>query len=131
MDNKQYHVDCLRRLCRVCGSLLYSSKKAVFYNSVSKKVELMKVYKIDLSADNDDIHSKNICNTCNRRTTHHLVEQSYNSSLVPFTWSEHSVEDCEICEHHKFLTRGGKQILFFPTNIVSCSGKIHINNNNK
>ena len=150
MDKKQYHADCLRRLCRVCGSLLYSSKKAVFYNSVSKKVELMKVYEIDVSADNDDIHPKNICNTSNRRTTHHLVEQSYNSSFVPFTWSEHSIEDCVVCDHHKSLTRGGKrknvrgnrgrpktevrwseEHFIFPTNIMSCFEKIHINNKNK
>ena len=91
----EYHIDCLKKLCRVCGEVI--TKHRVTYECTQKR-ELLLVGNIDISHDKETVHPGFFCNKCYSTLTHIKNEKVQTSGLKTVQWAEHNSDyRCETC----------------------------------
>lgn len=91
----EYHTTQLKITCRICGKRLHKAKGRARSYPVSNSIEeLAKVFGIDASSDQPDIHPPSFCHSCK------CVIRSRGDSIRPvkqgFVWSKHSDPVCSV-----------------------------------
>ena len=103
----EYHIDCLKKLCRVCGEVI--TKHRVTYECTQKR-ELLLVGNIDISHDKETVHPGFFCNKCYSTLTHIKNEKVQTSGLKTVQWAEHNSDyRCETCDLYAQGSKGGRK----------------------
>ena len=96
------HKGYLQQVCRVGGRKFSSLGQSTQYSAKKYEDELLKVYKINISSDNPDVHSECICALCEktlqRARTHAMYGGGGCGPVVD--WHPHSRLNCAFCKTH-------------------------------
>ncbi|XP_077983263.1 V(D)J recombination-activating protein 1-like [Glandiceps talaboti] len=109
-----YHVDLLRKHCRICGSKFAGTK----YDCASFTSELQQCFNVYVESDEIDMHPDKFCKNCKR-----AIERNHSSTPVRvrkvpvcIEWRKHSRNECVVCEYYG--KRGRKKKVVTTTNIT-------------
>ncbi len=107
----QEHLGALAKHCRVCGSH-YKNKKGRAYSCSERKVDILKVFGIDISEDVETTHPQSYCKQCNNimyNTAKKAMDgRQYNPRKVIASWSAHSEDNCLVCSSCSTHSIGGR-----------------------
>lgn len=104
----EQHIDCLKKLCRVCGDILTTQR--VTYKCQQKR-DLLLAVNINISEDNTEIHPPTFCNRCYSTLKHIKDNRVHASRLKIIQWTNHSshTEACETCTRYNEKCKGGRK----------------------
>ena len=108
--DQEFHSECLKKLCRVCGNYLQHSRAV--YTCANHRDDLMKVFCLDHTRDLDGIHPPFFCERCqavlDREVTSTSKDEVYLHSVRVHEWSGHSELDCHVCHKVAVSKKGGR-----------------------
>ncbi|CAH1789382.1 unnamed protein product [Owenia fusiformis] len=109
-----YHGQYLDRMCRLCGkstNISSNSKKRPPMLCKYFKERILEHYSIDISIDDDKIHTQKIFQSC-VNTMLNSEKKGANRPHVPqefFKYVEHCTEDCIVCKVNIEASRPGRK----------------------
>ena len=98
------HIECLRKLCRVCGELI--SNQRVPY-SCQDKATLLLAVNIHPERDDPIVHPPKFCNKCYCAIKR--MDEGVHASLKIFQWTQHNEKQCTTCMKCEQGARGGRK----------------------
>ena len=115
----QYHLHAINELCRICAKLALTRKEKRSFNKKSKcrdfQFDILSVFGIDISTDNDTKHSSHICRKCTSRIRNvkklkspTMMQAAHSdASKLKNVWVEFNVSDtCLVCNRFKLMGMG-------------------------
>ncbi|XP_057302799.1 uncharacterized protein LOC130636963 [Hydractinia symbiolongicarpus] len=102
------HMCELDKLCRICGFLLPKNKNNTFKVSNPKVSRRMQEHLFrNIEKDTEALHPTKICMKCYSRLGQ-LDYRKSTSNFELFKWSEHTEQNCNVCENEIKRKKGGK-----------------------
>ena len=119
MHNSDEHYKRLNRLCRLCGQLSVSKKKAKTIFCSRFENELKEYFDIDTLRECDGItYSNTVCHKCYKKILHLKAKSNTDpsekvaKSTCDLVWSKFNpsvpTAQCNTCERYNKLLRGGR-----------------------
>ena len=99
----EHHIDCLKKLCRVCACFI--NKHKVTYDCTEKSDKLAKYLNITTSTDVPTIHPPRFCNCY--RTLKRIEGHATQTSLMVTYWTKHPNDHCETRNRYVQVSKGG------------------------
>ena len=104
------HQKELQKLCRVCGKRL--SRNRVNFSCELLKDPLATTFGVMICDDSPDIHPNLMCHPCysviGRAKKAAESGRQFHHNVSLFNWTAHSPSQCEVCEHFKRVSAGGR-----------------------
>ena len=128
-----FHLKCVKLLCRVCTNRAQKGKELQQKNRpvkhcVNYKEDILEVYAIDISDDGPETHSDKICDRCYRKIINFKRGSSKreNKKQDSQFWTKHRSSHCNVCELFSNQKKGGapKKIMGRPKTIPA---NLHFN----
>ena len=98
-----FHMECLAKLCRICGVIL----KGYSYKVKSHSSPLNMAFNLNVEIDQPFVHPERVCNTC-YSSVQNYIKRGSKLNIEVFLWNVHCGKGCKTCVRAIEKGRGGR-----------------------
>ena len=94
-----FYAEELTKTCRVCGKRIHKAKGGRERKYIARdcQSDILEVFHIDVTDDNDTIHPLHFCQPCRAFISCWKSKKALPVDRV-FTWSKHTETDCRVSQ---------------------------------